>query len=321
MRFSEKELVDQLATIANLPVGPPDPLAQTAPVPTVDERIAAVAEAQRIAITGQQTPIGVGMQNRTSALRLNTLEPRVDLLEQLTQLLLSGASATDAVVKQTVARLELVRAAAVASDLRVVAGEVRLAALEAKDVLLASATEANRLDIVALKAADVVLQARASQDEVAIAAVQATATQARLEAAAAQKKADEDAAGLLVLQGQLTQAQAAVAANTASLVTVAADVAKKLPADAVQRFVVATPAVTIQVGTPATFSVPLPKAFTDNQYLCFFTNASGSTLLNVRLGDTAKLPGSFTATMQQTGLVQLAVQASSAEVLVIRLSN
>jgi hypothetical protein len=40
----------------------------------------------------------------------------------------------------------------------------------------------------------------------------------------------------------------------------------------------------------------------------------------VQLSDTAKLPNSFTGTMQQTGLASLAVAASSAEVLAILIS-
>lgn len=273
-------------------------------------------------ILGQsQVPTGAWpMSLNRSATRLNLLEPRVALLEQLVQEYTTGATATSQAVQLLTARLGLLAAAQAASDTRQAADEVRLAAVEAKATLTASATEANRLDIVALKAADVLLQTRATNDEAAIAAAQATATQARSEASRAQQKADDDAAGLLALQVQLTAVQATASAAQAAAAANATALAGKLDASAVQRFTVATPAITVAVGVPATFNVVLPKPFATNQYLVFFTKASGATLLNVQLSDTAKLPGSFTGTMQQTGLASLSVVASSAEVLAILIS-
>ena len=280
------------------------------PIVPVNERLAAL----RVAITGQDSPppaAGWRMSNYRSASRLDALEP---LVQQLTSAVLSLTDTNSALQGQ----LQVQLAAYQTLQASQAADQQHLVAVEAKATLTASATEANRLDIVALKAEDVALKTRATQDEAAIATAQATATQARTEAAAAQKKADEDAAALLVLQGQLTQAQAAVAANTASLATVAADVATRLPAAAVQRFTISTPAVTLGTAV-STFNVVLPKAFTDNQYLVFFTPAPGAALLNVKFSDTAKLPASFTGTMQQTGLASLLVAASSAEVLAIHL--
>lgn len=319
MGYSDSAKIERLMVAAGLPAdaGPLD--AALPEPPPIDNRIADVADTLRISITGQQTPIGAGMQNRTIKVRTDALEARVALLEQLSQQLLTGAAATDAAVQSTVARLELVRAAGAAMELRVAADEVRLAAVEAKATLTASATEANRLDIAKNTAADLLRDARLSQDEAAITAAQTAANQARDAAVAAQKKADEDAAGLTALQQQLTQAQAAVAANTASLATLAADVAKKLPADAVQRFTIPTPAVTLAVGTPTVVPVTLPKAFADANYLCFFTAAVGQALLNVKLSDTNKAPATFGLTMQQTGLASLAVAASQAEALIIHL--
>jgi hypothetical protein len=273
-------------------------------------------------ILGQpQVPAGAWpMSLNRSATRLNLLEPRVALLEQLVQQYAAGASATSAAVQLLTDRLSLLSAAQVASDARQAADEVRLAAVEAKANLTASATEANRLEIAKNTAADLLRDARLSQDETAIAAAQATATQARSEASRAQQKADDDAAALQGLQTQLTAVQAtANAAQTAAAANATA-LAGKLDAASVQRFTTATPALTVAVGVASTFNVVLPKPFVTNQYLVFFTKASGSALLNVQLSDTAKLPGSFTGTMQQTGLASLAVAASSAEVLAILIS-
>jgi len=318
MRPDPFALVDALALNTGVSVpAPADPLGAGVPaVPTVDERLAAL----RMAITDQETPIGPPMRNRPIALKVFAHETRLDLLETLTQQLLNGASATDAEVKATVARLDLLRIALATSNAQQAADEVRLAAVEAKATLTASATEANRLDIIALKAADVLLQAQDAKDATAIAAAQATATQARSEAATAQKKAEDDAAAVLALQAQLATVQATANAAQVSAAANATALAGKLDASAVQRFTTPTPQITVAVGAPATFNVVLPKPFATNQYLVFFTKASGAALLNVQLSDTAKLPGSFTATMQQTGLASLAVAPSSAEVLAILIS-
>lgn len=268
----------------------------------------------------QQMPTGLGwpMSMNRSATRLNLLEPRVELLEQRLQQVAAGADATSAEVKATVARLELLRAAQAASDTRQAADEVRLAAVEAKATLTASATEVNRLDIVKLEAADVLLQARATNDAAAIAAAKAAADQARTEAATAQKKADDDAAALLVLQAQLTTVQQAAATNATNLAAVAADVATRLPASAVQRFTVNLPAVTIQVLTPYAQTVTLPKPFPNANYLVFLDKAAGG-LLNTELGDKDKAAGTFTLTARNTGALSLAMPAGVAEVLAIQL--
>jgi hypothetical protein len=50
------------------------------PAPDIDTRLVNL----RTAITGQRTLIGSNMQNRTSALRLNVLEPRVTNIEPFT---------------------------------------------------------------------------------------------------------------------------------------------------------------------------------------------------------------------------------------------
>lgn len=275
----------------------------------------------RVILGQPQVPTGAWpMSLSRSATRLNLLEPRVALLEQLVQQYAAGATATSAAVQLLTDRLSLLAATQTASDARQAADEVRLAAVEAKATLTASATEANRLDIVALKAADVLLQTRATNDEAAIAAAQASATQARSEASRAQQKADDDAAALLALQTQLSAVQATASAAQAAAAANATALAGKLDAASVQRFTTPTPALTVAVGVAATFNVVLPKAFATNQYLVFFTKASGAALLNVQLSDTAKLPGSFSGTMQQTGLASLAVAASSAEVLAILIS-
>ena len=268
-----------------------------------------------------QIPTGTTwpMSLNRSATRLNLLEPRVALLEQRLEQVADGLDATDAEVEATVARLELLRAALATSDAQQAADAVRLAAVEAKATLTASATEANRLEIAKNTAADALRDAHLSQDATAIAAAQATATQARAEASLAQKKAEYDAAALLVLQAQLTTVQQAAAANATNLASVATDVATRLPASAVQRFTVNLPAVTIQVLTPYAQVVTLPKPFPNANYLVFLDKASGG-LLNTELGDKDKTAGTFTLTARNTGAVSLAMPAGVAEVLAILIS-
>jgi len=267
----------------------------------------------------QQMPSGQWpMSNHRSATRLNLLEPRVALLEQRLEQVAAGLEATDAEVEATVARLELLRAALATSDAQQATDAVRLLGVEAKATLTASATEANRLELAKNTAADALRDARLSQDATAIAAAQATATQARSEASLAQKKADDDAAALLVLQAQLTTVQQAAATNATNLAAVAADVATRLPASAVQRFTVNLPAVTIQVLTPYAQTVTLPKPFPNANYLVFLDKAAGG-LLNTELGDKDKAAGTFTLTARNTGALSLAMPAGVAEVLAIQL--
>jgi hypothetical protein len=337
--LTNKALLAQLAQATGLDQVPADPTQATAPFIPLPAQIAALqgidtpdADGLPTDIGGLRTlirtmlgqpqmPTGTSwpMSANRSATRLNLLEPRVALLEQLVQQYAAGATATDASVKELTARLSLLSAAQAAADARQTADEVRLAAVEAKATLTASATEANRLELIKNAAADALRDARLTNDEALIAAAQATATQAKADAATAQKLAADDAAALTALQGQLATVQATANAAQAAAAANAIALAGKLDASAVQRFTVATPAVSLVVGTPYAVPVTLPKAWTNGNYLVFLTKASGSTLLNVSLSDTAKTATGFTLTMQTTGLATLAVGASSAEVLAIQL--
>jgi hypothetical protein len=339
LTLTNKALLALLSDATGVSRVAPDPTQQSAPLVPLPDRIAALQgtdtdDAQglpadigglrsliRTMLGQQQMPTGQWpMSMNRSATRLNLLEPRVALLEQLVQQYAAGATATDASIKDLTAKLGLLSAAQVASDARQTADEVRLAAVEAKATLTASATEANRLEIAKNAAADALRDARLSTDEALITAAQAVATQAKADAATAQKKADDDAAAVQALQTQLTAVQATANAAQAAAAANATALASKLDASAVQRFTVATPVVSLVVGTPYAVPVTLPKAWANGNYLVFLTKASGNTLLNVSLSDTAKTGPGFTLTMQTTGLATLAVGASSAEVLAIQLS-
>jgi hypothetical protein len=287
----------------------------------------------------------VAMRNDVLRAGLNTFQAsqqtynelqdaRTALLEQRVEQLAAGLSATSAEVRATTARLELVSAARVATQAQLDANTAADALIVARLVAVEQQQAADRLADAALAAheakqdADIaLLSARAGSDEALIAAAQAAATAAQVRAdqavnAAATAQSTATAAGTAAstAQAAATAAQQAAATNATAVAAVAADVATRLPAASVQRFIVNTPPLTVAVGQPATFNVVLPKPFATNQYLVFFTKASGSALLNVQLSDTAKLPGSFTGTMQQTGLASLAAGASSAEVLAILIS-
>jgi hypothetical protein len=337
--ITNKALLALLSEATGVSQAAPDPTQQSAPLVPLPRQIAALqgidsqdAEGLPTDIGGlrslirtmlgqQQMPTGQWpMSMNRSATRLNLLEPRVSLLEQLVQQYAAGATATSQTVQQLTAQLGLLSAAQAAADARQTADEVRLAAVEAKATLTASATEANRLELIKNAAADALRDARLTNDEALIAAAQAVANQAKTDAATAQKKADDDAAAILALQSQLTTVQATANAAQAAAAANATALAGKLDASAVQRFTVATPAVSLVVGTPYAVPVTLPKAWANGNYLVFLTKASGSTLLNVSLSDTAKTGTSFTLTMQTTGLATVAVGASSAEVLAIQLS-
>lgn len=145
---------------------------------------------------------------------------------------------------------------------------------------------------------------------------QAASSAAINAATTAQSRADSAATAAATAQSTATSAAATASANAATLATLQTDVASKLPAASVRRLTVNTPAVTIQVGTPATVAVTF-DAFADSDYLVFLTKATGPALLNVQVGDTAKTKSSFTLTLQNTGVVSLAIAASSVEVFII----
>jgi len=335
MAYGDRLLLDAVAanTGVTLPA-PADPLGAGVPaMPTVQEQInqglstlAGVPDYSVVATTR------ANMRNEVLRQRLLSLEARTELLEQLTQQLLAGAKSTDAAVQETRARLELVRVAGLttqsqleantAADALLVARTAKLETQEAADLLADAAALAYQQKNDARVA---LLEARASQDEAAIAAAltrlaaaEASATQAINAASAAQSTASSASTAAATAQTAANAAQTTANANAANLSTVAADVATRLPAAAVQRFTVAVPGVTIQVLTPYTQTVTLPKAFASANYLVFMQKASNG-LLNTELGDSAKTASSFSLSVRNTGAVSLAMPASNVDMLVILL--
>ncbi len=177
------------------------------------------------------------------------------------------------------------------------ADRLRLTALEAKDVLIASATEANRLDIVALQAEARALELRAAGDEAALAAAQATASQARELAAAAMKKAEDNATAL-----QLVQAKA----DTAQTAATAAQQAQAAFAARFRTARVAVPA--IGVGLTVDVVVAWSPAFADANYTAI-AEPAGLTLLGLDATELTSARTSGTATFRIKNVANLAVAA------------
>jgi hypothetical protein len=231
MRKRARLLLQDAARITGAVAVVPDPLGSTLPeAPTVPQQIAA-AKAE---LLGTDTPDGAGLPTDLAGLkslirtmlgqqqmpsgnwpmshyRLATRVAALETVQAAQQAVLDalgkGYDQQSATVQVLTANLQLAQQRAQALETKQAAYDLRLAANDAKDTLTANATEANRLDIVALKAADVLLQTRATNDEAAIAAAQTTATQARTVADAAQKKADQDADAVLLVQAQAKAAQ------------------------------------------------------------------------------------------------------------------
>lgn len=348
--LTNKALLARLADATGVSQAAPDPTQQSAPLVPLPTQIVEAVNAGLSQLAGVPdysavSSTKVSMRNDVLRQTLNAFQAsqqtynelqdaRTVLLEVRFDQLAAGLSATSAEGKATAARVELVRAALLATQSQLDASKADTALVVARLVVVEQQQAADKLADAALAAHEAsqdaqlaLLSARAGTDEALITAAQAAATaaQARADqaitaAAAAQSTATNAGTAASAAQTTATQASQAAATNATNLATVAADVATRLPAASVQRFVAPTPSITVAVGVPATFNVVLPKPFATNQYLVFFTKASGAALLNVQLSDTTKLPGSFTATMQQTGLASLAVAASSAEVLAILIS-
>lgn len=312
-----------------------DPMGSAAPLPpSVDERISAGLDLLS-GVPMFQSVADTRTSMRNEMLRQNMLAMRQDVTslrdendaqQALLLALLSGEGLHSTQIASLTARLDLVQAASAMLRTDLTANQsadalvaARLSQVEAQQAADKLADAALALHEQQQDAQLALLAARATADEALIAAAQAkvdaaqaTATQAINAAAAAQSKADAattDAAA----------AQATATTNAATLSAVQADVATRLPASAVRRFVVSTPAANLLVGTPLAVPVTLPTPFPNDKYLVFFTKASGNTLLNVQVSDTAKTATGFNLTMQTTGLVTLAVLASSVEVFAIQL--
>ena len=178
--------------------------------PTVDERL----DAQRIAITGQQTPIGPGMQNRTSALRLNAVEPDLASLRvevaTLRDVTLQGFADVNTLFNLLNAERQLDLAAAQlertrndVQDAKDALQDAALAQLAVQDQLAAALNakqtadiEQNRLDTLALAARQTATEKKQAADELDIAALKASdASQAaQLQAQASGIEADRQLA-------------------------------------------------------------------------------------------------------------------------------
>lgn len=181
-------------------------------------------------------------------------------------------------------------------------------ALAAAQAAQATATQASQAAAAA--------QATATSATTAAAAAQTSATNAKAAADAAQAKADADAIAAAAAQTTANEAKTAAASNAAALATLQTALAGKLDAALVRRGSVATPAVTIQVTPAATVPVTFATPFADANYEVFLSKPAGG-LLGVELGWQNKTSTGFTLTLRNTGLVSLAMPASTVDFFAI----
>jgi hypothetical protein len=182
-------------------------------------------------------------------------------------------------------------------------------ALAAAQAAQATATQASQAAATA--------QATATSAATAAAAAQTSATNAKTAADAAQVKADADAIAAANAQATATAAQQAAATNATALAALQTALAGKLDAALVRRGSVTSPPVTIVVATPATVQVTFATPFADANYEVFLSKPAGG-LLGVELGWQNKTAAGFTMTERNTGLVSLAVPASTVDFFAIR---
>jgi hypothetical protein len=246
----------------NVGMSAPDPAGQSAPVETVDARLADL----RVSITGQTTPppkTGWAMSNNRSANRLNALEPKVEamfdvLVEQHgPQILLALAQAQEA----------RAAAAAVAADLaaNTLADEAQTAWIELVD---AKAT-ATKAELALVKADTAANKAALAAAQSATTAAQTKADSAQAKAEAAQSKADAASTAAAAAQANAATAISnAAAANTEAQAAKAQALATQTALTAfIARFRIkrqATPAMLL--GATATVVVPWDVPYADAAY-------------------------------------------------------
>lgn len=346
MSWGEQEKIDKMgqaveALLVNTGVTippPPDPLGAGVPaVPTVAERIAVAVNTGLSTLAGVDDYAAVsqtrtGMRNEVLRQRVNALEQVNEAQQSLLAALADRLGQQDTQLLALAANVELVRAAGASTQTQLAANTAADAALAARTTALESQEAADKLADAAQLAYQTsnnarvaLLEARATQDEAAITAAQAkadaaqtAASQAIASAATAQSSVTSAATAAAAAKSQADAAASQASSNAAALTAVQAEVAKKLPADAVRRFVVQVPAVSIALAAPATVAVTLPTAFADASYELFFTKASGG-LLNTELGWLNKTAAGFTLTLRNTSLATLALPAGSVEVFAIHL--
>lgn len=289
----------QLNTGVMLPAAP-DPLGAGLPVmPTVQQQInASISKLAGVPDYDLVADTKVGMQNEALRLRLAALEQVVSAQQAVLQAQAAGFTQQSTQLQVLTGQLQLAQQNSQAVQAAQTLAELRLAAVEAKATLIASATEANRLDIVKNNAADALRDAKLSNDATAIADAKATATQARTEAAAAQKLAADDAVALLVVQAQVKAAQDSATAAQAAVTTLA------------NRFRSASAPVAALSGVlNATLDVVVTfPAFADTAYVAI-AEPAGLTLLGLDATELTTARTASSATFRIKNVLGLAIAA------------
>lgn len=256
--------------------------------PTIDERLLAL----RTGITGQDTLIGPGMQNRTSALRLNAIEPQ---LTALTATVTALSNVVTARFADLGPRLSVAEAAVIAVQARVTAEEQATVAQQAKNTANDLADAARVAHDVSQDAQLALLTSRATDNETKIIAAQAKADAAKADAAAAINAAATAAANATAAQTAAAAAQAAAATAQTAAATQAARARTKL---------VPTPGMAL--GATATLNVVWDTPFPDAVYAVIPALVGGS-LLGLGATVTAQTAAGCTVQIKNTlGLVLLA---------------
>jgi hypothetical protein len=285
---------------------------------TVNERLAQLRGAR----PGQNTPppaAGWRMSNNASATRLDVLEPLVQQIQAALSVLTATLGAQFAGVA---AKLELAQATASQSIANDVANALAAQAADAKAVAAQTRADAanTKADLLKTKAdeqaaATTLLQAHATADEATLASLQTALTTAQQAVTTAQGKAD--AAAALAAQARSDAADAKAAAADAKSTAVAAQASVTTLAARFRAKLVATPAVTLTVGTPQTQRVTWDTAFPDANYEIELT-AAGTNLTGVRASYTDKTAAGFTLVLLNAGALSLTLTTGAIDAFAYR---
>lgn len=299
MRNRARQVIQalQVNTGVMLPAAP-DPLGAGLPVmPTVQQQInASISKLAGVPDYDLVADTKVGMQNEALRLRLAALEQVVSAQQAVLQAQAAGFTQQSSQLQVLTGQLQLAQQNSQAVQAAQALAELRLAAVEAKATLIASATEANRLDIVKNNAADALRDAKLSNDATAIADAKATATQARTEAAAAQKLAADDAAALLVVQAQVKAAQDSATAAQAAVTALA---------NRFRSATVTVPSMVLNGSIDVVVSFP---AFADNAFVAI-AEPAGLSLLGLDATEVTTARTASTATFRIKNVLGLAIAA------------
>lgn len=343
-----KELLAAVPAIletVGLPVGPPDPANQTAPVLSVDERILAAAKLT----TGENNPLRPdagtrGMANKTLRTDIDSIvlarTQRGVVLDGI-QLQLNAFRDALAAFSPALAllttELQATKAVQQAEQVKLTANTLADQALAAWLTQVEAEGKATKAEAALAKAEALAAKAATTAQALALTAAQTETATAKTKAEAAQAKADAaqakaDLAATVAATAQTAaataQANAATAINNATTATALANGAQAT-ATAAQTALdtfkarfrqgqAVTPAITIQVATPGVATVNFSPPYSDNKYRVVLGKSSTSLLaLDLSVPEASKTVSSFAIHLRNTGLASLAVAAGTVDYIIM----